>query len=725
MSADQLRRYRFASQTQWNSCLLGQVVRHRKDEELGITPFAPFAQPGRLYGSDGAHAPVVTLAGETLWCDEIGRLHRLYRGDAREQMLVAPVAISRATRIVATSSGLWAIGTSPGTIHKYEIDSLTLLLTAELPDSRLVDIASDGRGGVLVLVEQQGQWRSMRIDSAGHVGKPVTFEGTSHITSFTFLRRVRRFVLLSRDPQSSQLHWFPEDGGRAIFSIPPAVVRLCFGHSQSPDTETTLVLGSDSRERVFLAGKEAHTTDGGVFVLIFHEDGTVLGDVPIESEDWPMTGLAASDEVLFVAGRRGLLHFDPAEVVPDGVGPVRCTLITPVLHSPDREDQRRWLRAEAIAHLPEGCTIEISYASAKDVQTRDRIMAVVNKESMSIGQRLSQILNEPNFWKGPTVFHGTDAAGTDVTKSYSAKLFDVGDPYLWVSVTLTAAPGARLPRLTELVVWYPGHTLMEHLPAMYQRDESRPGSFLRGLVGVLEATTQGLDMEIRALGSRIHPSTAPEPWLDFIARWLGVPWDDGLQVQQKRAIVMRAEELTKERGTRAGLELLLACLLPDTPRRFRVIDATADIGFATVGGEQCAGSTLPAMLGGQTPWHAELGSRAVLGSMRLPCAGQRHDGVWHLAGKILVDVAATAAERNTWESWLWALLAEMTPITARLEVRWVSAQALVSQRLDGTMVLTSAPVAHLGSDAQLGFARLPEGGAKLSDFGSSIDTVLG
>jgi len=111
--------------------------------------------------------------------------------------------------------------------------------------------------------------------------------------------------------------------------------------------------------------------------------------------------------------------------------------------------------------------------------------------------------------------------------------------------------------------------------AIYQRAEAQPGSFLRALVGVLEATTGSLDARIASMGSRIHPSTAPEEWLDFVARWLGLPWDDGLTLEQKQRLVRRAPELAQARGTRAGLEALLESLIPGPPRRFRVTDATA------------------------------------------------------------------------------------------------------------------------------------------------------
>ena len=399
-------------------------------------------------------------------------------------------------------------------------------------------------------------------------------------------------------------------------------------------------------------------------------------------------------------------------------------MFTPVLFSPDREDQRRWLRVDATATLPEGSTIEIAVASTDDTATRDRLNAIAADESKAAGQRVRELRSEPDLWRGRTEFHGSSTHATNPKTVLAAKLFDIRDRYLWVTITLSAAAGGRLPLLSELAVLYPGRTLMENLPSIYQREESRPDSFLRSLVGILEATTQGIDARIAAMGSLVHPASAPEPWLDFLARWLGLPWDDALSEEQKRAIVARAAELAKGRGTRAGLEALLDALIPGTPRRFRLIDATADFGFAIVGDAACAGGALPAMLGGRTEWSAELSSRTVLGRMRLPCDGQRDDGTYHLAGRVRIDVAATAAERKSWTPWLHRLITEMLPLTARVTLRWVSAQALRSDRLDGSLTLESAPSPHLGTDAITGLARLPDRGARLSASGQGLGTRL-
>jgi phage tail-like protein len=278
--------------------------------------------------------------------------------------------------------------------------------------------------------------------------------------------------------------------------------------------------------------------------------------------------------------------------------------------------------------------------------------------------------------------------------------------------------------LKSLVVLYPGQTLMEHLPSIYQREENQPDSFFRNFIGVLETTTQGLDARIASMGSLVHPDTAPVEWLDFMARWLGLPWDDGLSPEQKRSLVGRAADLAKHRGTRAGLEALLESLIPGTPRRFRITDASADFGFAIVGDASLPGSALPVLLGGRTQWAAELDSRAVLGVMRLPCEGQIDDGAYQLAGKVRIDIAATATERAAWQPWIQSLVNDMVPLNVRIELRWVSEGALRSDRVDGTLTLEGSPRPHLGTDAITGLARFSDDGARLSSSGAHIPTRL-
>ena len=713
MNTNQLRTYRFKTRAQWDTCQFAQTDRSADATGEVVRPFPPFARPAALTESPGAHAPVVTRAGEIIWLDDDRVLHRLSPCHDIPELITAPEAFVHASRIVATSRGLWVItgSTTPNTLELYDSASFTRLLTTTLPGIHFVDIASDGRDSLYALVEENDVWKALSIDYAGHATHAIEFQGLSSAEQFVFLKNSQRFVVLTSGPHP-KLEWYAMT--TRIFSRVVAGMRPCF---------RAHVLGSDSRERVFLAGRDDDEFGGDEYVLTFDSDGDSLGDVPVDPVDVPITGVTGNRQSLLATGKRGLLQFRAADVVPEGAGPVRSTLITPLLFSPDREDQRRWLRIEAKARVPEGATLEIAYASADTNDDLKRINDILNDTKLSQSHRVEKLLGETDLWNPPTIFAGSGSE-TQEPKTFPAKLFDEHDRHVIVSVSLTAASGAHLPALYDLNVLYPGHTLMENLPAIYQVEETKPDSFLRSLVGVLETTTQDIDDHIGAMGSLINPQTAPPSWLNFIARWIGVPWDDALTVKQKQAVITNAPAIAKARGTRAGLEALLEALIPGSPRRFRVKDASADFGFAVVGGESCAGSTLPAMLGGFTRWHPLLNSTAKLGAMRLPCANQFEDGVWQLAGRVRVEIAATRAERNAWEQWLPALLTEMIPLTARLEIRWVTARALRTNRLDGTLKLESPPEPHLGTDAITDLARLPEAPVRLSACGEVIGTRL-
>jgi hypothetical protein len=100
------------------------------------------------------------------------------------------------------------------------------------------------------------------------------------------------------------------------------------------------------------------------------------------------------------------------------------------------------------------------------------------------------------------------------------------------------------------------------------------------------------------------------------------------------------------------------------------------------------------------------------------------DGVRQIVGLVRIDIAASAEERRAWEPWLAALINEMVPLTARVQLRWASPQTLRGTPLVGSFVLSAAPTPHLGSDAVTGVARLPERGSRITSTGADIGTRL-
>jgi phage tail-like protein len=721
MSNRALHGYRFDTEAQWSQCLFSGADRDSREARSGLRPFVPYAQPVTRFETHGGYAPTIAPTGEIKWRDGDARLQRVSCGDETARAIAAPFAIAHATRLVATSSALWAAGEAPESLQLFDADSLTRQLVIEIPGAEVLDIAGDGHDGVYVLIKRHGAREVMHYDCTGHLRPASSFllKDVEDASELVFLKhggqgKVGQLVILAS--QRAKLHWIDPASRCVNFTISITMLRPCFMAATQGKA-----LGSDGRARLLLTGTDGDETGERFFVITVDAEGNLLGEIEIDGE---ATGVAGDRKNLLVTTRRGLLQYRTGGSVPRESSALRCALLTPMLQSPATEDARRWLRIEATAHLPAGSTLEISYAATDDGDDQKRAQRLAGDASIPASRRLQQLRSQLADWKTIT-FHGDESRRFDEPVPFAAPLFDVQAQYLWVIITLIASPGGGIPSLTSLVVLYPGQTLMEKLPGIYQRDEAQPGSFLRAFVGVLESTTQTLDARIAQMGSRIHPNTASDDWLDYVARWLGLPWDDALALDQKRRIAVRGAEITARRGTRAGLEALLECLMPEKPRRFRIVDGTADFGRAMVGGNDCAGSRLPAILGGLPATATELGNKAILGRARLPCPDSNVD-TSQCAGHVRVDVSVNADEQRRWQPWLRTLIDEMVPATARVQLRWLSAAAFSQDmKLEETLTLDATPLPHLGTDAVTGIAYLPgRRGISLSGPGLDSDFPL-
>lgn len=99
--------------------------------------------------------------------------------------------------------------------------------------------------------------------------------------------------------------------------------------------------------------------------------------------------------------------------------------------------------------------------------------------------------------------------------------------------------------------------LRDGLPAIYREDDFGM-LFLTGLEEVLDPIVAVLD----ALHHHVDPQIAPLDVVELLAVWLGAETADA-PTSQQREIVERAPELSRLRGTRAGVELVLRLSFPD------------------------------------------------------------------------------------------------------------------------------------------------------------------
>ncbi len=105
---------------------------------------------------------------------------------------------------------------------------------------------------------------------------------------------------------------------------------------------------------------------------------------------------------------------------------------------------------------------------------------------------------------------------------------------------------ASVPRLPTP---YP---LLDQLPSLYVEDD-----FLRRFLGALDEVLAPVLLTLDNLPAHLHPVTAPDDFLTWLASWVSVEVDEERPITQRRAVVSSAVVRHRRRGTTEGLAAAL------------------------------------------------------------------------------------------------------------------------------------------------------------------------
>ncbi|MBC3982245.1 phage tail protein [Streptomyces sp. AC536] len=92
------------------------------------------------------------------------------------------------------------------------------------------------------------------------------------------------------------------------------------------------------------------------------------------------------------------------------------------------------------------------------------------------------------------------------------------------------------------------HPLADQLPAVYLDQD-----FLVRFLGALDEVLAPVLLTLDNLPAYLHPRTAPDDFVAWMASWVATRTDEERPVNQRRAVVASAVVRHRERGTRAGL----------------------------------------------------------------------------------------------------------------------------------------------------------------------------
>lgn len=150
---------------------------------------------------------------------------------------------------------------------------------------------------------------------------------------------------------------------------------------------------------------------------------------------------------------------------------------------------------------------------------------------------------------------------------------------------------ARLPRLNHqrglVKTLLSPHPLGDTLPALFQEDD-----LTQRFVSAFDAALAPVFATLDNLPAYLDPWLTPEDFLEWLAGWFGMLLDESWSVDRRRALVARAFEFYRMRGTASGLKEQIEVLTGGTVE----LHETGGIATSTTAGAALPGSPNSALL---------------------------------------------------------------------------------------------------------------------------------
>ena len=143
---------------------------------------------------------------------------------------------------------------------------------------------------------------------------------------------------------------------------------------------------------------------------------------------------------------------------------------------------------------------------------------------------------------------------------------------------------------SEVTLWVARRGYMEHLPAIYRRSDAVGRNVVRDMCFIFEHMFGGIEKILDRGHEYYDPHLAPNEFLAWLAGWMAFVVDIDWPEPKKRALIKRAVDLYRIRGTKRALALFLMLFTGHEPtidentwpfRGFRV-ETEAAIGIDSV-----------------------------------------------------------------------------------------------------------------------------------------------
>ena len=119
------------------------------------------------------------------------------------------------------------------------------------------------------------------------------------------------------------------------------------------------------------------------------------------------------------------------------------------------------------------------------------------------------------------------------------------------------ARGQMVYEGSEVTIWIARRGLLENLPAIYRRSDAVGRNLVREVCFLFEHMFNSIEHKLDDGWRFYDPHVAPMEFLSWLSHWTAFSLDLDWPEAQKRALIKRAVDLYRIRGTKRGLSLFL------------------------------------------------------------------------------------------------------------------------------------------------------------------------
>jgi len=127
------------------------------------------------------------------------------------------------------------------------------------------------------------------------------------------------------------------------------------------------------------------------------------------------------------------------------------------------------------------------------------------------------------------------------------------------------ARGQMVYETTEVTIWVARRGYLENLPAIYRRSDGVGRNLVRDVCFLMEHMFDSVERNLNDGWRFYDPHVSPIDFLNWLAGWTAFTLDLDWPEAEKRALIKRAVDLYRIRGTQRGLSLFLKLFTQHEP----------------------------------------------------------------------------------------------------------------------------------------------------------------